>query len=606
MLDAASYIGKKIGKYRIIAELSSHALNSVFQAEFANGIAAIKIMSKPLTTIKERERFFQEVRLLNMLKYPHILPLLDVGIYDDLPYVVTEYMSNSSLRDYFDEQSSLLVPLQETMYILLQIGQALNYAHQRNIIHGNLKPENVLFNEQGKVLLTDFRIEAMFGKTGYEQSYKSTIYPYMAPEQFKGVPGKATDQYALGCIAYEAFTGQVPFISADYKAMARKHAHEFPIVPTQHNLLLPGRSEEAILKAMAKQSTDRYNTVKDLLQALSTSISFRANMLTNTQNTQSDLPTTPPVQFPEPLSSISSELPKIEISQPRGDYLRPVASRSSRYRRESVTSNLSTTPAYAIPALQVESDISSQKKVQQEQNGRAITPGEKTIEDNQHRRVTGKLPPSASHPAVARSPRRIPLYRNVWLIAIASCMVILSALFSFYLLASFHTHTPNGLNQTSLIQPTAVPSQISAATPVPTTIPTIPPFPTSSPTTVPPPALVPSLTPDPTPTPQPTSSPTPIVMLTVTPTALSPQQGCTATETGFKCTVTLSLSQNYQGVLNWDASSDGVFARFNLQHGILSPGGSVQVAIRIYSGCPSSGSFVFSTAIGNLSVAWSC
>ena len=206
MLDAASYIGKKIGKYRIVAVLSSHGLNSVLQAEYAKGIAAIKIMSKPLTSLKERERFFQEVRLLNLLKYPHILPILDVGIYDDLPYVVTEYMFNGSLRDYFEEQSSLLVPLQETMYILLQIGQALNYAHQRNIIHGNLKPENILFNEQGKALLTDFRIEAMLGKTGYEQGYKSNTYPYMAPEQFKGVPSKATDQYALGVIAYEAFT----------------------------------------------------------------------------------------------------------------------------------------------------------------------------------------------------------------------------------------------------------------------------------------------------------------------------------------------------------------------------------------------------------------
>src|SRR5438270_13345561 len=104
MLDAASFIGKKIGKYRIIAELSSHAMNSVFQAEYTKGVTAIKIMSKPLTTIRERERFFQEVRLLHMLKYPHIQPMLDVGIYDDLPYVVTAYMSNGSLRDYVDQQ----------------------------------------------------------------------------------------------------------------------------------------------------------------------------------------------------------------------------------------------------------------------------------------------------------------------------------------------------------------------------------------------------------------------------------------------------------------------------------------------------------------------
>src|SRR5947209_16568160 len=254
-----------------------------------------------------------------------------------MPYVVTEYMFNGSLRDYFEEQSSLLVPLQETMYILLQVGQALNYAHQRNIIHGNLKPENILFNEQGKALLTDFRIEAMLGKTGYEQGYKSNTYPYMAPEQFKGVPSKSTDQYTLGCIAYEAFTGQVPFAAADYKTMARKHAHESPIVPTQHNLLLPGRSEVAILKAMAKRSPDRFGTVKDLLQALSASISFRANMLTNapTQNTQLDLPAQPS----DRLELTSGELPKIERSTP----LRPAPIEFARYRAEPILSTLSST-----------------------------------------------------------------------------------------------------------------------------------------------------------------------------------------------------------------------------------------------------------------------
>jgi len=607
MLDATSYIGKKIGKYRIVAVLSSHGLNSVLQAEYAKGIAAIKIMSKPLTSLKERERFFQEVRLLNLLKYPHILPILDVGIYDDLPYVVTEYMFNGSLRDYFDEQSSLLVPLQETMYILLQIGQALNYAHQRNIIHGNLKPENILFNEQGKALLTDFRIEAMLGKTGYEQGYKSNTYPYMAPEQFKGVPSKATDQYALGVIAYEAFTGQVPFAAADYKIMARKHAHEFPIVPTQHNLLLPGRSEEVILRAMAKQSADRYNSVKDLLQALSASITFRANMLTNTSSTQSTQPGLP-AQISIPLSPVSNELPEIEIPPTGNNHLRPVASRSSRSHSEPLPSTLSTTSAYAIPSVPVEPDISPQTHIHQELHERAATPGEKTIQDSQQHPVVGMVPTPASRLAMTRGTRRVPLYKNVWLIALAACVVITSMLFSFYLLASFRMHTPNALNQVPHLQSTVVSSQVSGTTPVPTMVPTIPPFPTSSPTTVPPPALVPSPTPDLTPTPQPTPSPspTPIMMLTVTPTALSPQQGCTATETGFRCTITLSLSQNYSDVLNWNASSNGIVARFTPQHGTLFPGGSVQITIRINSGCPSSGSLLFSTAIGNLSVAWSC
>ena len=118
-------------------------------------IAAIKVMhSAHLHSPQERDRFLQEADFLIILKHPHILLIYDFGIDEDegLPFLVMEYAPNGSLRDLLDRQTQQPLPLSQSLSIIEQVGEALQFAHQLGIVHRDLKPENILFNAQGKVL----------------------------------------------------------------------------------------------------------------------------------------------------------------------------------------------------------------------------------------------------------------------------------------------------------------------------------------------------------------------------------------------------------------------------------------------------------------------
>src|SRR5260370_26544673 len=128
---------------------------------------------------------------------------------------------------------------------------------------------------------------------------------YLAPEQFQGIASKASDQYALGCIGYELFTGSVPFSAADFSALGLKHAKEIPPAPTQLNMLLPIRIEEAILKALAKQQDARHGSIKDFIAALGTASIFQAPLLAIPPSPRPPLPAISSNQHPPPLSGIA-------------------------------------------------------------------------------------------------------------------------------------------------------------------------------------------------------------------------------------------------------------------------------------------------------------
>jgi serine/threonine protein kinase len=229
---------------------------------------AIKILHAHLATQQKREGFFQEAGLLEMLKHPHILPILDVGIQDSFPYLVTEYCSEGSLRRRLKRQRPNPLPMEEVSTILTQVGQALQYVHEQNVVHRDLKPENILFNSQGEALLADFGIAKMLATIGVRQGTITGTPPYMSPEQFRGTASKEGDQYALGCIAYELFTGRRPFTAPDMVGMMYKHLTEQPIAPRQLNPQLPVHFEQAILTAMAKERKARHADVATFIAAL--------------------------------------------------------------------------------------------------------------------------------------------------------------------------------------------------------------------------------------------------------------------------------------------------------------------------------------------------
>ena len=162
MWEGNSYTDKQIGNYIVIAELASGSFGSVYRAQHSiltERVVAIKLLhATHLGSQQEREQFFQEAKLLEVLKHPYILPIIDVGIHGNSPYLVIEYAPGASLRDYIKKQPSHRLSVNEAVIILSQIGEALHYAHRQNIIHRDLKPENILFNSKGEALLADFGI----------------------------------------------------------------------------------------------------------------------------------------------------------------------------------------------------------------------------------------------------------------------------------------------------------------------------------------------------------------------------------------------------------------------------------------------------------------
>ncbi len=213
--------------------------------------------------------FLSEAKLLERLKHPLIIPIYEFGIDDGLPYLVLEYASGGSLRDLLNSWSRQPLPVAEAVLILSQIGDALYYTHQQGVIHHDLKPENILFNSKGDALLADFGIAIVRTTATLEQVTEVKGTPaYMAPEQFRGRVSKRSDQYALGCIAYELVTGRQPFRAPDAIAMGFKHMRESPIPPTQLIPGLPPQIEQAILKAMGKRRIDRYSDVFTFIKEL--------------------------------------------------------------------------------------------------------------------------------------------------------------------------------------------------------------------------------------------------------------------------------------------------------------------------------------------------
>jgi serine/threonine protein kinase len=268
----ADRIGQCIGNYRITGELGRGACGHVYLGThlfLPNRLVAIKVMNAtPLHSFEEQERFCREAQFLDWLKHPHILPVIDVGVCEDYSYLVTEYASHGSLKELLDQQPHRLLSEEKALRILSQIGQALQHAHQNGVVHRDLKPANMLFNAEGDALLADFGIAMLLSTACTEHGEVAGTPAYMALEQFQQIVSQKSDQYAFGCIAYELLTGQQPFSATNLYAMALKHMYEQPLPLTYHNPRISQHINQAILKAMAKERSNRHTDIATFLAAL--------------------------------------------------------------------------------------------------------------------------------------------------------------------------------------------------------------------------------------------------------------------------------------------------------------------------------------------------
>jgi serine/threonine protein kinase len=257
-------------RYSVRRRLGGGGMASVYLAENAQlrKPVVLKVLHAHLSKDAEMmERFRREARAASELVHPHIVPIIDAGDSGGVVFTVMPYLTGGSLADRIARGPQ---PAFEVAAAVAQAASALDYAHRRGVVHRDVKPDNVLFDEDGHALLTDFGIAETRSQGRLTASGRAMGTPhYMSPEQAMGklVDGRS-DVYACGVVMYEALVGQPPFDGPDGFAVGYKQVHEAPVPVTQVNSQVPAELNEIVMKCLIKAPAERYARANDLADAL--------------------------------------------------------------------------------------------------------------------------------------------------------------------------------------------------------------------------------------------------------------------------------------------------------------------------------------------------
>src|SRR5438034_471677 len=260
------------GEYRIERLLGKGGMGQVFLAHDLTLEREVAIKVLPPDVAQDDQvvrRFQQEAKTAAKLDHPNIIPIYRVESEGGLNYFVMKYISGTSLEDLLDKKEPLPVP--EIQRILWEAACALGHAHQRGVVHRDVKPANIMFDHDGRVMLTDFGIsKALQAATGFTATGMIIGTPhYMAPEQGKGsaVDGRA-DQYSLGVVGYRMITAELPFSGDSVHTIIYKHIYEEPPLASTKRPGIPGALTVAISRALAKEPDQRFPTMEDFATAV--------------------------------------------------------------------------------------------------------------------------------------------------------------------------------------------------------------------------------------------------------------------------------------------------------------------------------------------------
>jgi serine/threonine protein kinase len=269
--------GQSIGRYHILDQLGEGGMAIVYKA-FDTRLerdVAVKVIRTERLTIetmgKTLKRFEREAKALAKLTHPNIVPITDYGEHDGKPYLVMPYLPGGTLKQQLGGKQ---IPWQDAIRLLLPVTRALHYAHQQGIVHRDVKPANILITQSGEPMLTDFGIAKILLDT--EDTFELTgtgmgigTPEYMSPEQFQGTNVDArTDVYALGVVLYEMVTGRKPYQADTPAAVLIKQATDPLPRPKSFTSNLPDAVERILLKALSKQTGDRYQDMHQFSRAL--------------------------------------------------------------------------------------------------------------------------------------------------------------------------------------------------------------------------------------------------------------------------------------------------------------------------------------------------
>jgi serine/threonine protein kinase len=258
--------GATLGSYTLGALLGRGRNTEVYRASSPNmkHEVALKIYYAEVDRLTNTA-FKKAVHTITGLKHPNIMRLYDYGSEGNRYYIVTELVEGTRLRDLIAAHPAGLERT-DTLRIFSQLASAVACAHDQNVVHGNIKPDNVLLDRSQRPVLTDFSIPRLHE---YGNAFRATTSAYIAPEQATGdlaIP--QSDIYALGILLYEMVTGEVPFKGTSYEELIAHHQTTAPKPPSQIVVGLDPRIEEAILKALNKKPSERYASARDMVNTI--------------------------------------------------------------------------------------------------------------------------------------------------------------------------------------------------------------------------------------------------------------------------------------------------------------------------------------------------
>lgn len=264
-------VGENIGPYRIIGQLGHGGMATVYKAYHASldRYVALKALHQAFNEDATfTARFQREARVVAKLEHPNIVPVYDYSEHDSRPYLVMKFIEGDTLKARFQKGA---LTSQEIEQVADSVGSALGYAHQQGVLHRDIKPSNVLLSNEGIMYLADFGL-ARIAQAGESTLSSDSIMgtpQYISPEQAMGKKDldAGTDIYSFGVMLYEMVVGQVPFSADTPFSIIHDHIYTALPLPRDVNPNVPEPVQRVLLKALAKDRADRYDTVEDLVQA---------------------------------------------------------------------------------------------------------------------------------------------------------------------------------------------------------------------------------------------------------------------------------------------------------------------------------------------------
>jgi serine/threonine-protein kinase len=267
------------GRYKLEAKLGSGGMSTVYLARDTtlDRQVAVKVMHREMSEQADQlERFRQEARAVAKLSHPNVVAVIDAGEDGGHPYIVFEYVEGETLKQRINRVGAL--DAQEALAYAIEVARGLTVAHARNMVHRDIKPQNVLIDSEGRAKLTDFGISRQLEQDGMTATGRVLgTTDYVAPEQAMGHPvDQRSDIYSLGVVLYEMLVGAVPFSADSQVGVAMKHVNEELPDVQQRRPELSAAAAMVVERATAKDPAERYREVGEMIDDLSTALEVEA------------------------------------------------------------------------------------------------------------------------------------------------------------------------------------------------------------------------------------------------------------------------------------------------------------------------------------------